>query len=136
MGATLWCDKIYISKDLSVRLSPRERRVLLAHELAHYYAKDRLRIAGVSGGLAVFICWLFSIQSYIPAVAMILMFGILVNAYCRHREIIADKKALAVTRDPQAFLSLMAKLEHGGKRHPSIDYRNNLAKEYEYYEYN
>jgi Zn-dependent protease with chaperone function len=127
MGATIFKDKVYISHDLDDILTTRERRVLLAHEVAHYKNKDRLRIAGVMLALSALTLWFMIIQSYIFAVGVCLCFRPLVRAYQRRCELRADKYAIEVTQDRDAFLSLMDKLQHAKDTHPSKSERIALA---------
>jgi len=129
MGATVWCDTIYISKDLSSKITQRERKVLLAHELAHYYRKDRLRILGVMIGYALLTLLAFIAGLVIAAWTLMAFSGVIIVAFIKHIEIEADKFALKATNDPEAFKSLMDKLSHGGT-HPTKQARNRLAEEW------
>ena len=110
MGATIVGNVIYIDKDLDARLTERERRVIKAHEVCHYLRRDRLR-------KALFLC--------IP------IFGLLfANAFSRHLEIIADRFAIMLTKVPYAFISLMDKLQHNSKSHPTKEQRVKLARSF------
>jgi len=112
MGATVWKDTIYIDKKLSEKLTPRERKIILAHEICHIKRKDRLR--------KLAFLW------FLPIISLFFL-----DAFSRHLEIIADKYAIIKTNDPEAFISLMDKLEHNDKSHPPKEYRINLARSYD-----
>ena len=107
MGACVVGETIYISKDLAEKLTGRERRVVLAHELGHYEHRHTL----VNALWTILFFWWPS----------------LVNRKRRHMEMIADRYALELTNDKQAFISLMDKLEHSGPSHPTKVERINLA---------
>jgi Zn-dependent protease with chaperone function len=127
MGATVWGDKVYISRDLNEQISTRERRVLLAHEVWHYKNRDRVRLVLAHILLGLLTTGLFYSQFFIPGVFVMIMFRPVILAYQRHLELQADKYAIEVTQDRDAFLSLMDKLEHNGPTHPSKDERIALA---------
>jgi Zn-dependent protease with chaperone function len=111
--------------------------VLLAHEVWHYKNRDRVRLVLAHLLLVLVTAWLFFVQSFIPGVIMMLLFRPIVLAYQRHLELQADKYAIEVTQDRDAFLSLMDKLEHNGPTHPSKDERIALANHTRLiYEYN
>lgn len=130
MGATVVGDIIYISNGLAEQLSKRERKVLLAHELAHYQRKDRLKImlAGLLIFLSIFTA--FIIGMFAAGWILIGMSGFIISTFIKHLELSADKFAIQKTQDPQAFQSLMDKLEHGGFTHPTKEQRNRIAKEW------
>ena len=108
MGATVVGDTIYISKDLSEKMTPAERKVLLAHEVYHWQHRDNLRF--ISAQILFFWC---------PP---------LFNYISRRIETQADKYSIKKTRDVDSFITLMEKLEHNNKRHPSKIERQQLAE--------
>ena len=98
---------IYISKDLNKRISKEERKIIYAHEIWHWQHKDRL----------------------LRAVIFILTFGIkrINDAFGRFLELRADRWAIEKTHDPDSFITLMEKLEHGRADHPTKEARLKLA---------
>lgn len=110
MGATLKGDTIYISNELLRVLTQRERRVLLAHEISHWKHKDSIKI--------FFINILFIID---PLVAYFLK---------RRIEMRADKEAILKTKDCDAFITLLDKLNRNRADYPdkfsSIQLANNM----------
>jgi Zn-dependent protease with chaperone function len=110
MGATILGDTIYISKNLNKIITPRERLVVLAHELAHYKYKDRL---------LKFLFLIFTLG--IPK---------LNNLFSQYIENRADEYAIKKTKDPDAFISLLDVLNRKGSNYPSkedsIKLANNL----------
>jgi Zn-dependent protease with chaperone function len=130
MGATVYGKVIYISKGLAAQLTPRERKVLLAHELAHYNRKDRLRIMLAIFLITVGILAAFLLGAFVAGWILIGMSGFIVSAFMKHIELSADKYAVEKTKDPQAFTTLMNKLDHGGFTHPTKAERVRIAKEW------
>lgn len=112
MGATVFNGKIYISKDLDEKITDRERRVLYAHEIAHYKNKD-LWIKLFCLIVDPFRLWIY-------------------NRVSKALEIRADRYALEKTKDKKAFISLMHKLNHNCKRkdYPTKQERINLTNAY------
>ena len=108
LGATVFLDKIYISKDLDAKLTPVERHIIWAHELYHSLCEHRIQLI---------LLW-------------ILCLGItpLVNIFRRRMELEADRYAIYKTRDIDAFIGLMDKLEHGKSTHPAKEERIKLAE--------
>ncbi len=102
MGATYKGDTIYISKDLAAKLTPQERKVLLAHEIAHWKHKDHI--------------WLGLAKLFLP------MFANRIKLYLETR---ADKWAINKTKDPSACLSLIEKLNRDNT-YPSREESLNL----------
>jgi len=105
MGATVVGNTIYISKDL--KLTPSERRVVIAHELGHCYFKHRLIL--------------------LPVVLLFFWYPAIINAVKRYLEIQADLYALDKTKDYASFVSLMDKLQHNKSNHPTKEARVRLA---------
>ena len=99
MGATIVGDTIFIDSALDRQLTKGERRVVLAHELGHYRAKDRLLL--------------------LPVVILFFWCPVIVNAFKRWLERRADRYALDTTKDYASFISLMDKLQHNNSTHPS-----------------
>lgn len=108
MGATVFKDTIYVSKTLDKQLTGRERKVLLAHEVAHYLHKDRILL--------------------IPIVLLFFWCPLVIHGFKRWCELRADEWAIRKTKDILAFITLMGKLTHGGKDHPSKERRIRLAE--------
>ena len=94
MGAMLVGDTIYISKELSRAITKRERKVLLAHEISHYYHKDHIK-----NFFLRILSW-FSLKTADK---------IKCNIEAR-----ADREAIQRTKDPQAFKTLLYKLKREG----------------------
>uniref|UniRef100_A0A6H1ZF67 Putative peptidase n=1 Tax=viral metagenome TaxID=1070528 RepID=A0A6H1ZF67_9ZZZZ len=107
MGATVIGKTIYISKDLAAKLTPRERKVLLAHELSHWKHRDYIKM--------FFIKLLGLIN---PNTANSMRCAI---------EIRADKEAILKTKDVKAFKALLLKLNRDGAKYPSIDFSIQMA---------
>lgn len=119
MSATVLGNKIYVSNKLKDRLTDREYRVLLAHEVGHFMAKDRLKIVGLMLALTLATAVCFIYGQYLAGVLVMLVFNPAVNKYQRYVELNADRFALRKTKDFDAFISLMDKLEHNGSTHPA-----------------
>jgi len=129
MSATVFGNKIYVSHDLHDRLTEREYRVLLAHEIGHFMARDRAKIIFMMLTLTSIITGLFYFGQFVGAVMMMILFKPAVEFYQRHVELNADRFALRKTRDFDSFISLMDKLEHNGRTHPGKAERVQLAKD-------
>lgn len=123
--------RIILSDTLLNQYSPAEIEVVLAHELAHHVHKDipkLLLIQGVTLTLLFFGAHLalkaslgyFAFRSMDDAATLPLLLlalatvGLILtpiaNILSRHLESAADKKALELTGNPQAFISAMTKL--------------------------
>ena len=107
MGSTVIGDTIFISKDLSERINQRERKVLLAHELSHYFHRDWIKMLLIK-----------PLELIAPKIADKIKCNI---------EIRADKEAIIKTRDPRAYLSLLDKLERKGNSYPTKEYSKTMA---------
>ena len=91
MGATVVGDTIYISKDLDEKITSRERRVIYAHEIKHWRARDSWKL--------LFMQIIF------------FAFPAIVKRYRRKLEMAADLYSIIKTKDPEAFTTLLGKLE-------------------------
>jgi len=107
MGAILLGNKIFISKGLSDRLSDRERKVLLAHEISHYKNKDIVKMFFIK-----------VLLFFLPSV---------INNIKRKIEIRADMDAIEKTKDVEAYKSLLNKLTRDGPGYPSKQVSLNRA---------
>jgi len=108
MGATVIGNTIYVSTDLAERLSKREYKLVLAHEVGHYIEKHRLFL--------------------LPVVLLFFWCPPVVNAFKRFLDKRADIYALKATKDIDAFISLLDKLTHNNATHPTKDERIKLAE--------
>lgn len=108
MGATVIGNTIYVSTELVDRLNKREYKVVLAHEVGHWKQKHRILLLPV-----VLLFW------WCPAV---------VNAFKRFLERQADIYALKMTKDIDAFITLLDKLQHDNATHPTKEARIQLAQ--------
>lgn len=107
MGATVVGDTIYISKDLLSKINARERKIILAHELSHWERKDRIRL--------------------IIAKILLFPFPFLFKRYKKHLETIADKFSITKTKDVDAYISLLDKLNRD-ETYPSRESSLQLAE--------
>jgi len=99
MGATIKGDTIYISKDLLKKVTPGERRIILAHEISHWQHKDNLKI--------------FLIR------ILFFLFPPVINYFQRKFEMRADAEAINRTKDPDSFITLLEKLNRNNTEYPS-----------------
>ena len=101
-------------------LDEREIASVMAHELAHVKNRDTLimtvtaTLAGAVGGILVMIL--------APLAAMVVQMAI-----SRTREYGADAGGAAISGDPLALASALAKLEHGARVVPNNDAEANPA---------
>jgi len=123
--------RIIFSDTLLEGYSWDEVEVTLAHELGHRLHHDIPKLVGIQaaafllsfylsnlalrGGVAIFSLQGISDIAGLPWLILVLAILILVlqpvfNWYNRRIEIVADKTALALSDNPQAFISLMTKL--------------------------
>jgi len=123
--------RIIFSDTLLEGYSWDEIEVTLAHELGHRLHHDIPKLVGIQaaafllsfylanlalrGGVAIFSLQGISDIAGLPWLILVLAILILVlqpvfNWYNRRIEIVADKTALALSDNPQAFISLMTKL--------------------------
>jgi STE24 endopeptidase len=123
--------RIIISDTLLQGYSPDEIEVTLAHELGHYVHHDVAKLMTVQAVTFLLVLYLtnlalkagvvlFSLQGIsdlaaLPWLILVLAVGILIfqpllNWYHRRIEIAADKAALELSNNPQAFVNLMTKL--------------------------
>lgn len=128
MSATVLGDTIYIDKKLDARLTPGERRVLLAHEIAHYQNKDRLKILLLMIAIIGLSILAFVNGHIFIGIALTVSFAYVIHWYQRQIELRADRFALYKTKDFDSFISLMDKLEHDGTSHPGKAERILLAE--------
>ncbi|MDO8472250.1 MAG: M48 family metalloprotease, partial [Dehalococcoidia bacterium] len=120
-----------LSDGLARSYSPEEIEAIMAHELGHHLHRDIPRLMGVQSSLGLtgfFLSYLvlktlgpllglhgLSDIGGIPLIIMTLgafslVMGPFVSAYIRHLERIADSRALRLTGNANAFISLMTKL--------------------------
>lgn len=129
MSATVYRDTIYISKNLLGTLTPKERKVLLAHEIAHHKGKDRVKIVALMIAMLGATTACMFTGNLIAGALLMCLFVPILRFYQRHIEIEADKYALECTKDFDSFISLMDKLEHNGSTHPGKAERIRLAQD-------
>jgi len=98
---------IHISKDLADKISKKERKVVLAHEISHWMHKDNIKIRIIR--------------------VLFFMFPRVVNYFNRKMEIRADKEAIQTTKDPDSFINLLNKLDREGPGYPSRKFSIELA---------
>jgi len=157
--------RIILSDTLIEKFSPEEIAVVFAHELGHYHHKHILKNLFIGSGsivVAFFLCNIFYIKSLtyfnynevweIAALPLLLfyitLFNLLTmpitNIISRFFERQADKYAVDLTHNKEAFISSMEKLseqnladENPGRTyeflfysHPSIPKRIDFAKNY------
>lgn len=127
MSATVIGNKIYVSNKLKEQLTQREYRVLLAHEVGHFMSRDRLKIMSFMTGIVLATTACFYFGQFIAGVIMMVSFKPAVDMYRRYVELNADRYALLKTKDFDAFISLMDKLDHNGSTHPGKADRIGLA---------
>lgn len=127
MSATVLGNKIYVSNKLKERLTDREYKVLLAHEVGHFVARDRLKIILFMFALIASTSLCFYFGQFIAGVIFMLSFKPAVDMFRRTVELEADRFALRKTKDFDAFVSLMDKLDHNGSTHPAKAERIGLA---------
>jgi len=122
---------IILSDTLLQQYTPEEIEVILAHELGHHLHRDIPKLIAVQAVmflLAFYLADLVLRASLMPldfqgiadvaAFPLLLLslgvFGLIItplnNAYSRYLETSADKAALELTADPQAFITAMTKL--------------------------
>ncbi|MCX7824659.1 MAG: M48 family metallopeptidase [Verrucomicrobiae bacterium] len=119
--------RILLGDTLLANFSGPEIEVVLAHELAHYRHHDIWKGMAVSAALTTAGLWLsdrllraavggdLANVEHLPLLALALaLFALVVspatNAWSRRAEYRADRAALELTRDPDAFTSAMRKL--------------------------
>lgn len=119
MSATVLGNKIYVSNKLKERLTDREYRVLLAHEIGHFMSRDRMKIILFMLSMVTVTTVCFYFGQFIAGIIFMLSFTPAVNMYRQRIELEADRFALLKTKDFDAFISLMDKLEHNGSTHPA-----------------
>jgi Zn-dependent protease with chaperone function len=124
---------IYLSENLYTRMSPRELKAVLAHELGHLRTRDAIPTMLLSltpwpAGIAVL--WVLlprivpngdSLMQAVKSIPVILLMPWLAEfmfrpaqlAFRRWGEHRANKVALEVTNDPGAFVSAMKKVAKG-----------------------
>lgn len=107
MGATIVGNKIWTSKDLYNRITDREFKVVLAHEVGHYKQKHRLFL--------------------IPVVLLFWWCPFIINSFKRFLERQADLYAIKMTKDIDAFITLLEKLSHDKATHPTKEARLKMA---------
>lgn len=100
-------DEIFISRKLLRILTPRERKVLLAHEVSHWQHKDNIKM--------------FFIKT------LLFMFPYVINYLQRQMEIRADREAIEKTKDIEAFKTLLSKLHRSSKCYPSNKFSLTMA---------
>lgn len=99
MGAMVFRNTIWISKELLEKINDREKRVIMAHELSHYIHKDNIKMTALR--VLLFFC------------------PFIVNSISKKIEMRADRESIIKTRDVSAFKSLIDKLNRKGSRYPS-----------------
>lgn len=123
--------RIVLSDTLFGQYSPDEIEVIVAHELGHHVHKDIARLIAVQSGVILLSLYLANLvlKTSIPtfgfsSIADVAAFPLLVlvlagfsliirpldNAYSRHVESLADRFALKITANAEAFVSMMTKL--------------------------
>jgi len=123
--------RIIFSDTLLQGYTPDEIEVTLAHELSHHLHHDIAKLMTIQAvvfllafylanlalkaGLALFSFQGISDLAALPWLILVLaglisIFQPLLNWYDRHIELAADKSALELSNNPQAFINLMAKL--------------------------
>ena len=157
--------RIIISDTLLQQYAPEEIEVVLAHELGHHLHRDIPKLIAVQAVIFLLAFYLSDVvlkASLTPLafqgiadvaafpllVLSLAIFGLamtpLVNTYSRYLEASADKTAVELTANPQAFVTAMAKLTEQNLAvaqpsrwvevlfcdHPSYTKRVNLARRY------
>jgi len=157
--------RIIISDTLLQQYAPEEIEVVLAHELGHHLHRDIPKLIAVQAVIFLLAFYLSDVvlkASLTPLafqgiadvaafpllVLSLAIFGLaitpLVNTYSRYLEASADKTAVELTANPQAFITAMAKLTEQNLAvaqpsrwvevlfcdHPSYTKRVNLARRY------
>ncbi len=157
--------RIIISDTLLQQYAPGEIEVVLAHELGHHLHRDIPKLIAVQAVIFLLAFYLSDVvlkASLTPLafqgiadvaafpllVLSLAIFGLamtpLVNTYSRYLEASADKTAVELTANPQAFVTAMAKLTEQNLAvaqpsrwvevlfydHPSYTKRVNLARRY------
>lgn len=123
--------RIIISDTLVQQYSPDEVEVIMAHELGHHLHRDIPKLIAVQSAIIVLafytadwalragVSWLdYRGIADVAALPLLLLalaaFGFvvmpLINGYSRGLEIAADETALALTGNPQAFVTAITKL--------------------------
>lgn len=123
--------RIILSDTLLEQYSPEEAEVVLAHELAHHVHRDIPKLIVMQGIISLLIFYAankaleislmplsfrgISDAATLPLLALVFVtIGLMIapagNALSRRLELAADKFALRLTGNPQAFISAMAKL--------------------------
>jgi len=157
--------RIIIGDTLLQQYAPEEIEVVLAHELGHHLHRDIPKLIAVQAVIFLLAFYLSDVvlkASLTPLafqgiadvaafpllVLSLAIFGLaitpLVNTYSRYLEASADKTAVELTANPQAFVTAMAKLTEQNLAvaqpsrwvevlfcdHPSYTKRVNLARRY------
>jgi len=157
--------RIIIGDTLLQQYAPEEIEVVLAHELGHHLHRDIPKLIAVQAVIFLLAFYLSDVvlkASLTPLafqgiadvaafpllVLSLAIFGLaitpLVNTYSRYLEASADKTAVELTANPQAFITAMAKLTEQNLAvaqpsrwvevlfcdHPSYTKRVNLARRY------
>ncbi len=157
--------RIILSDTLCQQYTPDEVEVILAHELGHHIHRDMIKMIAVQAGMVLLAFYLahlvlraslvrFGFQGITDVAALPVMllslavFSLVVmpltNTYSRHLEKSADKAALELTGNPQAFVTAMTKLTNQNLAvaepgswveflfcdHPSYSKRVKLARRY------
>jgi len=157
--------RIIIGDTLLQQYAPGEIEVVLAHELGHHLHRDIPKLIAVQAVIFLLAFYLSDVvlkASLTPLafqgiadvaafpllVLSLAIFGLamtpLVNTYSRYLEASADKTAVELTANPQAFVTAMAKLTEQNLAvaqpscwvevlfcdHPSYTKRVNLARRY------
>ena len=123
--------RIILSDTLLQQYSPEEIEVILAHELGHHLHRDIPKLIAVQAITVLLAFYLadlvlkaslaplaFPGVSDVAALPLLILFlaafnlviTLPVNAYSRYLETVADKAALELTANPQAFITAMTKL--------------------------
>lgn len=133
--------RIVVTDTLLAEYAPREVDAVLAHELAHQRFRDPWTGIAVSAGISLLLVWIlsvlygatysaFGLASFADPAGLVVLgfYGALLNVvmtpvelgWSRRREDRADRFALDLTKDPEAFASAIVKLhdKNLGVAHP------------------
>ena len=123
--------RIILGDTLLQQYSPEEIEVVLAHELGHHMHRDIPKLIAVQAVIVLLAFYLADltlkvsltplafqgiadVAAFPLLVLSLAIFGLvitpLINAYSRYLEALADKTAVELTANPQAFVTAMAKL--------------------------